>query len=110
MPLTPWETTLVVLCLGVELDARWAARQGDAVLRRPGTGLALELLTDLAPAALVRLGVRGESSLAQLHVDHVAVDFALEGDEEIARRLARAWLDALVGASVRPSPGPSPDP
>jgi hypothetical protein len=40
--------TLVVLCLGVELDGRWAAwcsaLQGGAALRRPGTALALDLL------------------------------------------------------------------
>ncbi|MFB9388324.1 ATP-binding protein [Streptomyces coeruleoprunus] len=46
--LTPWEVTLVVLCLGVELDGRYTRLcgllQGDHAYSRPGTLLALDLL------------------------------------------------------------------
>ncbi|MCG6495457.1 hypothetical protein [Kitasatospora sp. A2-31] len=63
----------------------------DAITRR-----ALALFAALAPAELVRPPAhRGGSRLDALSAGEVAVDLTREGDEEVAGRIARAWLDAL---------------
>jgi hypothetical protein len=79
--------------LTVEFDAPGEhAHRMETITRR-----ALALLEELAPAQLVRLRARRTSlSLPVLSPDQVTVDFTVDADEEIARRLARSWLDALA--------------
>jgi hypothetical protein len=78
--------------LTVEFDAPDEhAHRVEAITRR-----ALALLEELVPVHLVRLGARRTSlSVPVLSPRPMTVDFTTEGDEEIARRLARSWLDAL---------------
>ncbi|MEV0535989.1 hypothetical protein [Kitasatospora sp. NPDC050463] len=60
------------------------------------TRRALALFEMLAPAELVRLGAHGGGSrLDTLSAGEVTVDLARDGDEEVAGRIARAWLHTL---------------
>ncbi|GAA2834819.1 hypothetical protein RMN57_07560 [Kitasatospora sp. CM 4170] len=60
------------------------------------THRALAVFETLARAELVRLGAHGgRARLDTLSGGEVAVDLAREGDEEVAGRIARAWLDTL---------------
>ncbi|HET9872841.1 MAG TPA: hypothetical protein VFP89_09635 [Propionibacteriaceae bacterium] len=63
----------------------------DAIVRR-----ALARFEALAPAALDRLGAPARRvDLESLPAGAVAADLGREGDDEVAERIAGAWLDAL---------------
>jgi hypothetical protein len=63
----------------------------EPVVRR-----ALVLFEALAPGELVRLGASARTvRVESLAAAEIAVDLARDSDEDVARRIARGWLDAL---------------
>ncbi|MEV0535988.1 ATP-binding protein [Kitasatospora sp. NPDC050463] len=105
--LTPWEVTLVVLCLGVELDPRYGRLcgllQGDGTRGRPGTLLALDLLGGgVAERAAGRAALRPAGPLVGAGVLRLLPD--PHGGPGQSLALTDHVLDLLLGRPAEQHP------